>query len=128
MTFTINKRMLTAFVTVLSARSDGRGYRLSGRQASRKSDDAVALLVSKRVTDANAATNAERDLTQTKAVKRAAKRAKHRQYRKDQRRWKKYSKKLVDRYLRQGLWQRQRTRATAPVARLGTRSGHLRRR
>jgi hypothetical protein len=99
MTFTINRRAVGALVAVVAiALAAGALCYLAG-QSSRKSDDAVALLVSQRVTDASEATNAERDISEAKAVKiavtRAVKKARKAQYRKDQARWKKYSKKLV---------------------------------
>jgi uncharacterized protein (DUF1501 family) len=99
MTFTISKRTLIAFGAVLAVALAAIAVGYLAGQASRKSDDAVALLVSERVSDANEATNAERDISEAKAVKRAVrkavKRARMAQWRKDQRRWKKYSKKLV---------------------------------
>jgi hypothetical protein len=101
MTFTINKRAVLSFGAVLAVALAGIAVGYLAGQSTRKSDDAVALLVNHRVTEANKATNAERDIAEARAVKtavtKAVKTAKQQQYRKDQRRWKKYSKKLVDR-------------------------------
>jgi flagellar biosynthesis/type III secretory pathway protein FliH len=96
MTFTINKRTVVAFGAVLAVALAGIAVGYLAGQATRKSDDAVALLVNQRITDANQATNAERDIAQAKAIKAAAKRAKQTQFRRDQKRWKRHSKKLVD--------------------------------
>jgi hypothetical protein len=99
MTFTINKRLALSLVAVLAITlaAGAVGYLVG--QSSRQSEDAVALLVNQRVTEANEATNAERDIAETKAIKlavtKAVKKAKKAQYRKDQKRWKAYSTKLI---------------------------------
>jgi hypothetical protein len=99
MTFTINRRTVVAFGAVLAVALAAIAVGYLAGQSTRKSQDAVALLVNQRVTDANESTNAERDIAETTAiaaaVKRAAKRAKKAQWRKDQKRWKTYSQKLV---------------------------------
>jgi flagellar biosynthesis/type III secretory pathway protein FliH len=95
MTFTISKRTFISLGAVLAVALAALAAGYLAGQASRKSEDAVALLVNHKVTAANEAVNAERDITQAKAVKTAVKQAKHGQWRKDQKRWKKYAKKLV---------------------------------
>jgi flagellar biosynthesis/type III secretory pathway protein FliH len=100
MTFTISKRTLAAFGAVLAITLAAVAVGYLAGQSTRKSSEAVALLVNQRVTDANKATNAERDLREVKAIRtavnKAVKKAKRAQYRKDQKRWKTYSAKLVD--------------------------------
>jgi hypothetical protein len=95
MTFTISKRTFISLGAVLAVALAALAAGYLAGQASRKSEDAVALLVNQKVTAANKAVNAERDITQAKAVRTAANKAKHNQWRKDQKRWKKYAKKLV---------------------------------
>jgi flagellar biosynthesis/type III secretory pathway protein FliH len=127
MTFTINKRTLAAFGAVLAVALAGIAVGYLAGQASRKSDDAVALLVNQRITDANQATNAERDIAEAKAVKKAVTkavyRAKRAQYRKDQKRWKKYSKKLVAKAYDKGYDSGNRTGYSAGNS-AGFSSGH----
>jgi hypothetical protein len=123
MTFTINKRTLAAFGAVLAVALAGIAVGYLAGQATRKSDDAVALLVNQRVTDANQATNAERDIAQANAVKAAAKRARQVQFRKDQKRWKRYSKKLVDKAYDKGYDNGNRTGYSAGNS-AGFSSGH----
>ncbi len=123
MTFTINKRTLGAFAAVIAVALAGIAVGYLAGQATRKSDEAVALLVNQRVTDANQATNAERDIAQTKAVRTAAKQAKRAQYRKDQKRWKRYSEKLVDKAYDKGYDNGNRTGYSAGNS-AGFSSGH----
>jgi flagellar biosynthesis/type III secretory pathway protein FliH len=99
MTFTINRRTVVALGALVAVALAAIAVTFLAGQSTRKSGDAVALLVNQRVTDANKATNAERDIAEAKAVnaavKRAVKRAKKAQWRSDQKRWKKYSQRLV---------------------------------
>ena len=90
MTFTIKRGFALAFLAVvfIAAVTFSIGY-LSG-QAQRKSDEAVALLVSHEATETKQAVNAERDIRQVQAVRKAVKKAEHAQWRKDNKRWKTY--------------------------------------